>query len=475
MLLNLLTFAQVAINNNGSAPNSNAVLDIDVSTNDKGILIPRLTTTERQGMTLNTTDEGLTVYDETTNNYWYWDGTQWLMLTSHHDAWLVNGNTGINSSNFLGTTDANDLIFKTNNTEILRITSDGKIGVGTSSPSTDIMFNNKNFWIIAPGGNVSDINSSADAVAISTGNYYSFNVYNNGTSTGASFMRNNNSSNTKPVLELEQKGTGEGILVTSYNSGIAFRGQTNTATKTAYFTNSTNDNNITVLYADYDGPGTSGNVAVYGEADDAGSGNGTGVKGKGGWAGIIGIGGTWAGRFQGNVRIAGDLTVTGTISKGGGSFMIDYPLDPENKFLYHSFVESPDMLNIYNGNVITDDDSIAVIQLPEYFLAVNKDFKYSLTVIGEFAQAIIYKEIDENATFVIKTSKPNVKVSWMVTGVRDDPYARKYRIPTVVDKEEDEKGKYLHPELYGHPETDAIDYYEETKENISSPNSKSQK
>jgi hypothetical protein len=54
----------------------------------------------------------------------------------------------------------------------------------------------------------------------------------------------------------------------------------------------------------------------------------------------------WAGYFYGNVN------VTGTLSKGGGSFKIDHPLDPTNKNLYHSFVESPDMMNIYNGNVV---------------------------------------------------------------------------------------------------------------------------
>lgn len=55
-----------------------------------------------------------------------------------------------------------------------------------------------------------------------------------------------------------------------------------------------------------------------------------------------------AGRFN------GDVTVTGNLAKGGGLFVIDHPLDPKNKYLYHSFVESPDMMNIYNGNVELD-------------------------------------------------------------------------------------------------------------------------
>ena len=69
--------AQVAINDNGAAPNSNAILDLDVTSNDKGLLIPRLSTAERTAMSLCATEEGLTVYDTGTKTYWLWDGTQW--------------------------------------------------------------------------------------------------------------------------------------------------------------------------------------------------------------------------------------------------------------------------------------------------------------------------------------------------------------------------------------------------------------
>jgi hypothetical protein len=56
-----------------------------------------------------------------------------------------------------------------------------------------------------------------------------------------------------------------------------------------------------------------------------------------------------AGNFSGNVSVSGSL------SKGGGSFKIDHPLDPANKYLYHSFVESPDMKNIYDGVATLDE------------------------------------------------------------------------------------------------------------------------
>jgi hypothetical protein len=170
-------------------------------------------------------------------------------------------------------------------------------------------------------------------------------------------------------------------------------------------------------------------------------GNGVIGTGSGTGAGIVGNG-TLAGRFNGNVQI------TGTLTKGGGSFKIDHPLDPANKYLSHSFVESPDMMNIYNGNVVTDRRGIAAVVLPDYFSALNRDFRYQLTVIGEFAQAIVAEKINNNH-FIIRTSKPNIEVSWQVTGIRQDAYANAHRIPVEEDKPAEERGHYLHPELFG--------------------------
>ncbi|MFN8251813.1 MAG: hypothetical protein U0V75_08010 [Ferruginibacter sp.] len=153
----------------------------------------------------------------------------------------------------------------------------------------------------------------------------------------------------------------------------------------------------------------------------------------------------------------GNVVINGNLSKGGGSFKIDHPLDPENKYLYHSFVESPDMMNIYNGNITTDAGGKATVALPGYFNALNKEFRYQLTVIGSFAQAIISREVNNN-TFEIATSQPNVKVSWQVTGIRQDAYANKNRIPNEVEKESYNKGKYLHPQAFGQPSAKGINY-----------------
>lgn len=150
----------------------------------------------------------------------------------------------------------------------------------------------------------------------------------------------------------------------------------------------------------------------------------------------------WAGWFD------GDVNVTGNLSKSGGSFKIDDPMDPANKYLYHSFVESPDMKDMYDGTITTDGAGEATIQLPNWFQALNKSFRYQLTPIGQFAQAIVATEVANNQ-FTIKTDKPFVKVSWQVTGTRHDAWANAHRIPVEVSKPEEERGYYLHPELFG--------------------------
>lgn len=238
---------------------------------------------------------------------------------------------------------------------------------------------------------------------------------------------------------------------------------------------------------------TSGNVngnGVYGSST-AGSGVygtsplGTGVTGisTGGWAvqgisyannglGVIGVG------YQGNVGVwglaygdppggdnpigvyaeayigdalalfaAGDATVTGTLSKSGGSFRIDHPLDPANKYLHHSFVESPDMMNVYNGNVILGSDGKATVELPDWFEALNRDFRYQLTSIGSLDPTCISRKISDGSFEIM--GSPQQEVSWQVTGIRQDAWANAHRVPLEVEKKPADRGRYLHPDLFG--------------------------
>lgn len=155
---------------------------------------------------------------------------------------------------------------------------------------------------------------------------------------------------------------------------------------------------------------------------------------------------TRAGYFRGNVDVIGN------VSKSGGSFKIDHPLDPENKYLFHSFVESPDMKNIYDGVVILDSNGEANIEMPEWFGALNIDFRYQLTAIGTPGPNLYISQEITNNEFSIAGGTPGMKVSWQVTGIRNDLYAQKNRIKVEEDKTDEERGKYLHPELYGFTE-----------------------
>src|SRR5258708_7100791 len=131
----------------------------------------------------------------------------------------------------------------------------------------------------------------------------------------------------------------------------------------------------------------------------------------------------------------GAADITGTLTKPAGSFRIDHPLDPANQYLYHSFVESPDMMNIYNGSVTTDKHGLATVILPAYFEALNRDFRYQLTPVGQFAQAMVAEKVNSNH-LVIKTHKPGVQVSCQVTGIRHDAYANQHRIQVEEPKPE---------------------------------------
>jgi hypothetical protein len=188
------------------------------------------------------------------------------------------------------------------------------------------------------------------------------------------------------------------------------------------------------------------NYGVWGHTEGDNFGTSYGIYGSTGNSGT-----NWAGYFVGDVR------VSGIISKGCGGFWIDHPLDPESKYLYHSFVESPDMKNIYDGVVTLDASGEAIVELPDYFQAVNRDFRYQLTCIGGHAPVYVDKEISGDR-FSIAGGKAGMRISWQVTGIRKDPFAELNRIQVEVDKPAEVQGKYLHPEAYGLGEEHGVHY-----------------
>jgi hypothetical protein len=140
-----------------------------------------------------------------------------------------------------------------------------------------------------------------------------------------------------------------------------------------------------------------------------------------------------------------------TVTKGACEFKIDHPLDPENKYLYHTSMESSEMLNCYSGNVTVGRGGTARVVLPEWFEAINKDCRYQLTSIGSPASGLYVSKEISDGSFEIAGGSEGLKVSWQVTAVRDDAYAKAHRTHTEVEKPANEKGKYLYPLEHGKP------------------------
>jgi hypothetical protein len=352
-----------------------------------------------------------------------------------------SGNTGeAIASDRKGTINGNGIDFYTDFTPRLSITNNGNVGIGTTTPTSGILTTVANSASVV-GASVTGYNATLGSNA---------NGYDGIHVTGG---------NGDPNPPLGGVSGGIGLVATGGATQDAFNpGGTGGAGIVA----NGGDGEIT-------GPG----LIANGGSDCCGAAGATGVIGNGGqgWTGtpdsgpsadgvggvftggntafggdgIDGVAGSgWAGNFT------GDLNVSGTITAGTKDFKIDDPLDPANKYLFHASVESSEMKTIYDGNVTTDNQGYATVRLPEWLEALNTDFRYQLTVIGQFAQAIVASEIGHNQ-FNIRTDKPNVKVSWQVTGVRRDAYARAHPLVVEQQKETGLRGYYIHPELYGAP------------------------
>jgi hypothetical protein len=207
----------------------------------------------------------------------------------------------------------------------------------------------------------------------------------------------------------------------------------------------------------YAGEGVSGELAPGGSFI---GGNNIGVTANFGGDGIdaqsgLNQGTSEADGYSGN--FTGDVEISGLLNGSTPAVKIDDPLDPANKYLLHAPVQSSEIMNIYTGNITTDSQGHATVQLPGWFEVLNTDFRYQLTVIGQFAQAIVARKI-ENNRFEIRTNAPNVEVSWQVTGVRQDAYAKANPLVVELEKQAGLRGFYIHPELYGAPPEKQIEW-----------------
>jgi hypothetical protein len=319
--------------------------------------------------------------------------------------------------------------------------------------------------------------------------------------TGTAVFANSNSgvavfaNSNSGAAVIAQSQTGHGIFASSHhNVGVEGTSITDTGVKGT-------SKNATGVY------GESSNVehaGVFGSNNVEAS-NAWGIKGVAKYGiGVYATGGSGAGFFEGDVGINGSLNVTsvadfgvvgfggvgvlgqangqtpgqkaifgsvqvtrqqggqgwsgyfddavhvnGFLEKAGGGFKIDHPEDPANKYLNHSFVESAEMKNIYDGTVTLDAHGKATVTMPSWFEVLNRSFCYQLTSIGTSSPELHIASELQKGKFQIAGGKPVSKVSWQVTGVRNDAWAKANQIPLEEEKSHGERGHYLHPSLFG--------------------------
>ncbi|GAB4259726.1 MAG: hypothetical protein Kow0079_16750 [Vicingaceae bacterium] len=311
----------VAINDNGAAPNTNAILDVDVSTNNKGVLIPRLTTAQRTGIAgLGAADEGLTVYDTNTNSYWLWDGTQWVQF-GMGSGWLITGNSNTTQgTNFVGTTNATGLDFRTGNTLRMRLlngdqlqTNDGVVTAPFYSFLSDADLGMYRITTNTLGFSTAGVErfrmSTTEAVFNDASNNYDFRVESNGQNDmfviDASTNRIGFNAGLAPSNPITFNSTGENAWLTYWENSttVGAAGQ-------FYQTSASNGNRVLMGVTNYSGS-TNRAAAVIGlslNTTTTGSG-GTGVEADA--------------NNESGVALYASLFYTGTYSGWAGYFNAD--------------------------------------------------------------------------------------------------------------------------------------------------------
>lgn len=418
---------------------------------DTGLTLPYTGTVTSSADAFHVTNDGagVSVTGTTTNTV----GSLGLQLHGVAGVSLAPGGAGVYGSFGPNGTTSRGLLG--NGTEGVRGESSGGVGVFATSPGPYAVVGRYGAGSGMPFvGQAAVWGDSFDAPAMGGTSQSGIGVI--GLSNNAFGLMGG--SGTSAGVHGESFDDDAGVEGTSYGTGPGIKGIGVTGRIGVL---GTSDTNAGVL-----GTSTSG-AGVIGSSDNGDGVRGTGTDGygvhgvstngdgvfgeasaasKSAFYGINSNPSGYAAYLSGNVQVNGDLNVTGT-----KNFLIDHPLDPENRTLVHAAVESSEVLNVYSGNVVTDEDGRAVVELPEWFGAVNTDFRYQLTVIGRFAQAIVEEEIAGNR-FAIRTNMANVKVSWQVTARRIDAWMRAHPFEAERDKPDAERGMYLSPREHGQPD-----------------------
>lgn len=253
--------------------------------------------------------------------------------------------------------------------------------------------------------------------------------------SGSSAMTILANSSTNGVF-IDNNGSGQGLRVEAQGQGISVLSNANVGVRA-----------VSNVLNGIEGVGAFGGVR--------GDGSSFGVQGVANVNGVFGQGTTGV---RGNGNSFGVFSEGNFGASGTKSFVIDHPFDPENQYLVHYSHEGPEPRNVYQGKVETDATGFAWVELPDYYDAINRDPLIQLTVIDEsddFVNVKVSKRLDKGR-FQIRTSKPGVEVNWRVDAIRDDAWVRAKGAPVEKAKTDTERGRYLHPELYGEPSSKSI-------------------
>jgi hypothetical protein len=441
--------------------------------------------------------------------------TKWVVISTNNMQnasgayWTTSGNGSTSpSTNYLGTSDAIDFVIRTDNTERMRVLANGTVNV------------NNGAYVNPGAGRLMHVRSNNDDVALEVKTYggvgKALTVFVNATDSvgdGIEVTKNGKqgkgvsilmgSTNTDFGLYVAHSGTGRAANIQQGNAAstnpaifashagnsrviIAQNSLSNAFQPVGFFSQASSGN--TVAYAQAAAVmGTTNGIrggyflanaasantrAVIGDVTTAGDVAAVGVYGSGVTTGTNSIGVYGVGAAYG-VYAQGNLGASGT-----KSFAIDHPLDPENKILKHYSAESPEVLNIYRGNIVLGTNGEAEVQLPDYFNAINREFSYVLTPIGAPANLYVKAEVTTDGKFIVAGGTAGMKVSWYVYAERNDVYVQQHSESKAVevDKNADQKGKYLMPSLYNQPDDKGIHYNPPYKpyapEPVQEPNSK---
>lgn len=419
---------------------------------------------------------------------WVWDGTKWT-LQNVNAGWGLLGNT-VDATHFIGTLNNFPFIVKTNATERMRITPTGSVAVNSDNPSPTDQFSSYSstdggvavagYAESGTGITFGVLGETYSSTANAAGLYGAA-----GSQTGSVYgvwgQTDSETGNTSGIIGVASK---ESTIAATFGvrgqtfsnqggsagvEGVAIGGRTS-GVRGVNLSSETFSSGVTGTST---GSGTKGGMyfGVFGLANKSCDAVGVGVYGEGSIYGLFGRAKATPDACSFGYGVFSD-GASGAV--GPKTFHIDHPLDPENKFLNHISIESPEALNVYSGNITTGSNGEAIVKMPDYFSAINKDCRYNLTPVGQFANVIVLKKMEGNQ-FVIKSDKPNVEISWMVTAIRNDLYMQKYPLAAEQPKTGAEKGKYLRPELYNQPQEKGIFYNplssEEQKTEIVKPQS----